>query len=284
MKKKFSWRSFISFGLFFSFFIILFSGVILYIAPAGRVANWTNWKLIGFGKSGWQSIHTVFSYTFVILSLFHLFSINWKAFLTHIWSKTKKGLNRKAELITSIALTLVIFFGVVYGVPPFQTVMDWGEKFTEGWEKEETAPPVAHAEAYSLERFADEILKMPVEEMVQRLTDSNIVVADVSLTLAEIGEQNNLAPQEIFSMLGTTHSQVEKTRAEKQIIQGGNGIGRKTIRQIGEEYGIPAKTLVSALQKAGIKSATNESVLKDLADANNMEPAGLLEIMNNRNE
>lgn len=80
MKKKFSWKSFISFGLFFYFFVIFFSGIILYIAPPGRIANWTNWELIGLTKSQWQTMHTNFSYLFAILSIFHLFTANsaWK--------------------------------------------------------------------------------------------------------------------------------------------------------------------------------------------------------------
>jgi hypothetical protein len=76
MKNKFSWKAFISFGLTYSFIIIIVSGVMLYMSPPGRYAHWVNWKILGFTKEGWQAIHTVFSYTFVILSIFHLFSIN----------------------------------------------------------------------------------------------------------------------------------------------------------------------------------------------------------------
>lgn len=284
MKKKFNWRSFISFGLFYTFFIILFSGVILYIAPAGRVANWTNWKLIGFTKSGWQSIHTIFSYTFVILSVFHLFFINWKAFWTYIRSKTKAGLNRKRELVAATLLTVVFFFGVVGQVPPFQTVMDWGEKFTEGWEKEETAPPIPHAESYSLRKFADEILEKPVEEVMTVLRDSNIVVHSPEQTIAEIGEQNQLSPKDLYSVFGTSQNEVDATQKETQVIQGGNGIGKKTLSQIGSEYGIPVEELVTALETAGVSSVTSESVLKDLADESGKTPAELLDILNNRKQ
>ena len=39
-KKKFSWRAFISMGLFYSLIIIFLTGIVLYLAPSGQVAHW----------------------------------------------------------------------------------------------------------------------------------------------------------------------------------------------------------------------------------------------------
>ena len=133
MNKKFNWRAFISFGLTYAFFIILVSGIMLYMSPPGRYAHWVNWKILGFTKEGWQAIHTIFSYTFVILSVFHLFTVNWKVFLSYLKSKAKTGLNRKREFFISTALVLLFFFGVIFSVPPFKSVMDFGEYLTESW-------------------------------------------------------------------------------------------------------------------------------------------------------
>jgi hypothetical protein len=284
MKRKFSWRSFVSFGLFFSFFIILFSGIILFIAPAGRVANWTNWKLFGLTKIGWQSMHTVFAYTFVVLSIFHLFSINWRVFWSYIRMKAGNGLNKTKELVAATLFTLLIFFGIVYKIPPFQTIMDWGEQFTEGWEKEETEPPIPHAESYSLDRFAGDILHIPVDTAMQRLADNNIVVTGTEETIAEISAANNLSPQDLYKIFGSTDEEATKLFTTDKIIQGGNGIGRKTLEQIGEEYGIPVESLVQALRSAGINDVSGGSVLKDIADNTHMTPAEILEILNQRNE
>jgi hypothetical protein len=60
---------------------------------------------------------------------------NWKTFLTYFKARTKNGLNKKKELILSTLLVLVFLLGTLYAVPPFQTIMDWGERFTESWEK-----------------------------------------------------------------------------------------------------------------------------------------------------
>ena len=107
MKKSFSWRVFISFGLFIAVLMMLVSGVILYISPPGRVANWTDWRMIGLTKRGWQNQHVIFGFAFLILSLFHLFFINWKAFLSYLKSKTNEGLKSPGELLTIISFCLV---------------------------------------------------------------------------------------------------------------------------------------------------------------------------------
>lgn len=284
MKKKFSWRSFISFGLFFSFFIILFSGIILYLAPAGRVANWTNWQLIGFSKTGWQSIHTIFSYTFVILSIFHLFSVNWKTFWYYVKSGARKGLNKTVELISATLLVLVIFLGVVYRVPPFQTIMDWGEQLTESWEKEETSPPIPHAESYSLEKFTAEILNIPTDSALRKLSENSIKVDSIQQTVADIGESNQLAPADIFTLFGTSGTTIEQQIPGKTYIPEGNGIGRMSLQQIGSTYHVQVDELVRVLKNAGLDGVSPQSVLKDLAEENQTTPSDLLEILNNRDE
>jgi hypothetical protein len=77
MKKSFSWRILISFGLFLSFFMILTSGVMLYIGPSGRGPGATGWSMIGLTKPEWQNQHIIFGFAFSLMALFHLFLINW---------------------------------------------------------------------------------------------------------------------------------------------------------------------------------------------------------------
>jgi len=71
------------------------------MSPPGRYAHWVNWEIWGFSKESWQAIHTVFSYTFVILSVFHLFTINWKVFLSYF--------KKKSRLQTAIHTVLAAF-------------------------------------------------------------------------------------------------------------------------------------------------------------------------------
>jgi hypothetical protein len=42
VKKKINWRSFTSIYMGFSFILMALTGIVLYIAPPGRVAYWSN--------------------------------------------------------------------------------------------------------------------------------------------------------------------------------------------------------------------------------------------------
>ena len=61
MRKPFSWKPFTSFFILLSFVVLLLSGVVLYVAPPGRIANWTQWQF-GLDKEQWQALHTVFAH------------------------------------------------------------------------------------------------------------------------------------------------------------------------------------------------------------------------------
>ncbi len=46
-KKQFKIRAFTAMMMLLSFVLETISGIVLYIVPPGRVANWTNWKIWG---------------------------------------------------------------------------------------------------------------------------------------------------------------------------------------------------------------------------------------------
>ena len=48
--KKFNFRALTSLTLLWMFLALLVSGVVLYIAPPGRIAHWTDWALLGLTK------------------------------------------------------------------------------------------------------------------------------------------------------------------------------------------------------------------------------------------
>ena len=277
MKKKFSWRSFISFGLLYFFLVLLFSGAILYITPPGRIANWTDWQLFGLSKSQWQTMHTNFSYLFAILSIFHLFTINWKTFWSYIRSRVRSGLNRKTELILASLLTAVFLLGVINGWPPFGTIMDIGENFKEGWEEEYTAPPVPHAEEFTIEELSSGILKIPEAAVIAKLSDLGIKVDNNMQNLKDLSVQVDLSPGAIYNELAG-----DSGHREGRISQGG-GMGRKTLQQIANENNYLLEDLLSRLERAGIP-ASGEDYLRDLANQHGLHPSEIVSIINGNNE
>lgn len=138
MKKSFSWRIFTSFGLFLSFFMILVSGVILYIGPSGRSPGAVGWSMIGLTKPEWQSQHIIFGFVFSLISLCHLFLINWKTFFSYLKTKTTEGLKSPAEFLVIIVLVLLSGIGTYYKVQPFSGILEFGKSISKSWEGKTT--------------------------------------------------------------------------------------------------------------------------------------------------
>ena len=270
MKKKFSWKAFISFGLTYSFIIILVSGIMLYMSPPGRYAHWVNWKMFGLTKEGWQAIHTVFSYTFVILSIFHLFTINWKSFLSYFKGKTQTGINKKRELYLSSALTLLFFLGIVYSVPPFKYVMDFGEYLTASWEKVEEKAPIPHAELLTLTELTEQLNLSSVDELTRKLTLHKIKFENTEQTLEEIAKLNETTPLEIYNQI------TKKSGTQEQ----GSGIGRKTIEIFAQEVGKTTDEVIKILQENGIKAEKGQT-LREIGEKNNIPPKNIFELFSN---
>jgi len=134
MKQLFSWRIFTSFGLFLSFFMILISGVILYIGPSGRGPGAMGWSMIGLTKPEWQNQHIIFGFAFSLISLFHLFAINWKAFFSYLKTKSTDGTRRSVELLAIIVLSLLFGIGTYNKVQPFSGILDFGRSISKSWE------------------------------------------------------------------------------------------------------------------------------------------------------
>jgi len=56
---KFHWKVFVSFYVVFSFLALGGVGaIVLYVAPPGRIANWSVWQLLLLSKAQWQAVHT----------------------------------------------------------------------------------------------------------------------------------------------------------------------------------------------------------------------------------
>lgn len=138
MKKSFSWRIFTSFGLFLSFFMILVSGVILYIGPSGRGPGAAGWSMIGLTKPEWQSQHIIFGFAFSLISLCHLFLINWKTFFSYLKTKTTEGFKNPAEFIVIIVLVLLFGIGTYNKIQPFSGILDFGRSVSKSWEGKPT--------------------------------------------------------------------------------------------------------------------------------------------------
>lgn len=265
--KRFNLRSFTSFSLVISTIIMSWSGFILYVAPPGRIANWGTWKLMLFTKSEWQALHTIFSYLFFILVIVHLFFVNWKTFLTYFKSKLKAGLNRKWELIAASLVSVIIFIGTLRNWTPFEPVMAFGDKVKESWEPGFNAPPVLHMEIYTLEKLALELDSIPNAELLRTLSDNNIKVSGIEITLKQLAADNNTTPAAIYEILSSKFKN-HPGPAAGEVPQ---GIGKYTVSSTAINSGIEVTVLIQTLKEKGIE-ADGETSLRTIADKLGVTP------------
>jgi len=275
MKQKFFWKSFVSFSLAWSFLFIFISGIVLYIAPPGRVSNWTNWTLFGFSKANWQAIHTIFSYTFVILSVFHLFFLNWKVFWYYFTSKAVTGLNKQKELLVSFILITVIFLGTYFNIQPFKAVMDFGEWTTESWEVEDETPPVPHAEILTLRELSGKYIPMSADSILLMIKQKGFQADSIGQTISAISSINNITPAKLYSIISPDLS-IDTVQPEtKPQFQ---GFGRKTISEVARELGKDVNDVIEILNKNGIQANPTDK-LKEVAEKAEITPLELVEMI-----
>lgn len=263
MKKKFNFRGFVSLYIALSFLIMTLSGIVLFLSPAGRVANWSNWRYIGLLKSQWQSVHTIFTFIFVIAISLHLF-YNWRPLFAYLKTRIGTHIKLRKEIFGASILALLVFTLTVNDTTPFSSVMNLGESLKDSWSTQNTEPPIPHAEEQTIQKFA-ETIKLPPNELRTKLALKGIRIDSDSATIKEISEQNNLSPSEIYKWVQETTNQSISVPTE------GRGYGRKTIEQICTELKISTDNGLNRLRAKGI-NANKDEKLKDVAAKNNLVP------------
>jgi hypothetical protein len=212
MKKKFYWRSYVSFSLVLSFLMITISGIVLYLAPPGRIARWTEWMMLGFRRAQWEDLHTLFSYMFIFFGFFHLLMFNWKLFFSYIRSKITRRLNRTREMIFSLLTFGIIFGFTLVKIPPIYSVMQLGNNISDGWAGKKGSPPIAYAEEMTFRDFSVNILGSDPEVVVAKLSELGYRVDDTGMRFEEVAKENGLSPVELFEIV--TRYFIIKTVAE----------------------------------------------------------------------
>lgn len=270
-KKKFSWRGWTTFVATLSFIVDTVSGIILYIAPPGRIAHWTNWTIWGLDKEQWVAIHTIFGYLLLIIVAIHLY-FNWKMFWNFIWSKIRKALHLRWEMLTAILVNLLVFLFTFWNIPPFSTIMNLGENLKESWEESKVDVPIAHAELMSLEEFSSTI-NIPTDQALSALKSKGYAVKNAHQTLGAIAKENKTSPDKLYEAIKSGGLKPTVPNTIK-----GSGLGRKTLETICSEKGISLEKALSRLKKKGIDAKPGDK-LKAIANKYSKTPQDIFTII-----
>lgn len=121
-----------SLSLAFSFLIMSFTGVILFIAPHGRVSRWLDWHLFGLDKVQYQELHNTSMITFLFFGIFHIY-YNWKPIISYLRDSSKKISFTKKEFLIAFIVNAFFVIGTLTHIQPLKGFLDLGEDLKSSW-------------------------------------------------------------------------------------------------------------------------------------------------------
>jgi len=221
---KFNTKGLTSLILGFCFLVMFASGLILYAAPQGRVAHWTNWTVFALDKEQWSAVHINSGLLLVIASVLHLW-FNWKPLWSYVRSKAVSGSKFRIEFPVALIVVGLVTAGAFYNVPPFSSVMSLNDQVKAYWARRAPRAPVPHSEELSLTEFAMHVNLSP-EEAADALRKEGFVVEDVRITLTELAKQKNAAPSQVYEAIKKHFPTSGIVPGRKRGLGGGRGQGK----------------------------------------------------------
>ena len=200
MNQKFNWQSFISIALLFSFLVLMFSGVVLYIAPEGSLSRWIGWSVLGLTKSQWEQQHTIFSYLFVIFTVLHIFKINWALLWSYFFVVKMKFVFFK-EILIALAITFIVFWGTLADINPFRWVIKVGNTISESFGEDIERPDIPDPEKLTIEQFVHQVSKISYVDFLEITKYHQFEIESKDQTIQDFCLNNNIQPVELYEKL-----------------------------------------------------------------------------------
>jgi hypothetical protein len=247
-------------------FVMAFTGILLFITPPGRVANWTNWEIFGMSKGLIGDIHSTFMVLFIIATILHIV-FNLRPMISYMKNTAREFVLFTKEMIVAIILTLIFLLGTIYEVTPFSTFLDFGTSIKNSWEKSYSTAPYSHAELSSLKEFSKN-MNYKLEDVEKLLSLKNIIY-EQEQTLSSIAKSNDISPNRLFDII------VQSDKQQKKNIPL-SGLGKKTVSEIAETLGITTEEFISRLDSIGLKVSKNDK-FKEVVEQKNLTPMSVLE-------
>ena len=198
--KLFHGRSLTSLLALAGFLMLVVTGIMVYIAPQGRIAYWVDWRFGGLTKTHWGNIHIIAGLLFMVAGSFHIY-FNWKPLLNYLKGRMAAGVHRRRELVVTVALTVALVAGSIAGVPPLRYVFDLNDYVKEAWVKTPNhIPPFGHAELLSLAEFTRK-MRIDLDAATEQLRAAGMVIDGSDQTLAAIAEANRTSPRFLFEII-----------------------------------------------------------------------------------
>ncbi len=266
----FQWRALTSVLMTLGFALLALSGTVLFLSPPGRVANWTNWTMIGLRKSEWGGVHIWFGTLFLVMTALHTF-FNWRPLVSYFKNRATRSIGFRKEWAVAALVTVVVFGGTRAGLPPFSTLLAWNEAFKESWEVATQRAPIPHAELLTLAALAEKG-GVDLAAATTRLTAKGIAGFTPETVVQKIADSANLSAQQVYDVIMTAPT-VAGSHAEGKA---GGGLGWKTLMQFRADEGLSIDAVRAQLTAKKIKF-DDAMTLREIASSNGQKPYDLVE-------
>jgi len=282
--RAFQWRAFISTLMGLSFIGMCITGVILFVVPPGRIANWTGWTIFGLTKAQWQGLHIWFSVLFMVAAVVHIV-YNWSCLVRYCQSKVTKGFALRAEWALSLLICAALLVATLANWRPFSSLVAWGESIKYSWDDPARRPPIPHMELLSLAALAEHVEGVSLDTMLENLRARNIAVDSPDVIVGELAAANGMTPETLYNIaIGAEHRGHGRGAGQPggggsgggrgMGGGGGSGFGRMTLEQYCADAGIDADVAIAKLRAVGV-TATKTITIREIADAAGVHPSAV---------
>lgn len=209
-------RKTISLTLCFSFIILCVSSILLFIAPEGRVAYWSNWTCLSLSKAQWGNIHITGGFLFLGASVIHML-INIKPMISYLKINNSRTV---LPIFASMLICAFVYVGTLAGWHPLSDVIALNALIKKNQAETHGDPPFGHAELSKLGDFC-RFLRLDGETVVSGLSKKGLQ-GDISgsRTLKDIADDNGITPSKLYKMIleisGLTDEQIRSRPATRR--------------------------------------------------------------------
>ena len=273
-KDQFNWRSFVSVLTAVSFIGMVFTGIILFVVPPGRIANWTGWTLLALTKHQWIGLHDWCSIVFVVASAFHLY-LNWKPFVSYFKGKITRAFALRAEWALALVVFVIVFVGTIGDFTPFSTLLAWNESIKHSWDSPQQRAPIPHAELLTLSQLAEQVPDVGLETMLKNIQAQDIEVESPDVVLGKLAEAFNVTPARLYNIaIGQAggSGQCVEAQAGGGEHGGGRGFGQMTLGQHCVQAGPNVDTAIQELENEGFQAGADMTI-RQIADSMGAHPS-----------
>ena len=277
-------RRVIALTAFLTFFVMLVSSVVLYIAPQGRIAYWANWALGGLSKGQWTDIHINTGIVFLLTLLCHLY-FNWKAIKTYLKTRDRKLKILTKEFSVAVLITSVCIAGTYMKLPPFSSMLALSEVFKDVAAETYGEPPYGHAEESTLLAYCKK-MGLDITVSTEKLLAVGYRIPNGDIKIKDLARQNKVSPQKLLLPLIPQKSFSNTSSTETLPIPDElSGVGRLTLEDLNKQYNSDKNKIIVTLQARGI-TLDDSTKLKEVAEQQSISAHDLFDIIreiNNNN-